>query len=78
MNGLMNEWIDEWMDWWMNGLMNEWIDEWMDWWMNGLMNEWIGACFQGLSTGWKCTDLSQVATIVLRTLKAGAARAVSS
>ena len=26
-NGLMDRWIDEWMD---EGLMDRWIDEWMD------------------------------------------------
>ena len=30
MNGLMNGWMDEWIDEWMNGLMNGWMDWWMD------------------------------------------------
>jgi len=36
-NGMWNEWIEEWMD----GCMNEWINSWMNAWMVGRMNEWM-------------------------------------
>ena len=44
-NERMNEWMDRWMNGWMNewmdGWMNEWMNEWMDGWMNEWMDKWI-------------------------------------